>query len=117
MYFGYGYTHGAITSLGKKHGVKVNWTGNMNNVYNALKNGKGVIFHVGHESKYHFTRAGHYIFLYGTQTQNNVQKVYVFDPNGNNNYANVLFPLRREDGGIELAKKGTGEDFGIVEKA
>ena len=46
--------------------------------------------------------------------QNGVQKVYVFDPNGYNNYANVLFPLRRDLGGIEVAKIGTGRDFSIV---
>ena len=47
--------------------------------------------------------------------QNGVQKVYVFDSNGYNNYVNVLFPLRRDSGGIEVAKLGTGSDFGIVE--
>ena len=89
----------------------------MTTVYNALVNGKAVIFHVGHETKYHFTKGGHYIFLYGAKKQNNVEKVYVFDPNGRNNYVNVLFPLRRDVGGIEKAKRGQGADFGVVEKA
>ena len=117
MYHGDGFSHGAITSLGKKHGVKVNWTDNISNVYSALASGKGVIFHVGPEGKYHFTKGGHYIFLYGAKKQNNVEKVYVFDPNGHNNYVNVLFPLKKAVGGIEVAKKRTGGDFGIVEKA
>ena len=116
MYHGDGFSHGSLTSLGKTHGVKVSWTDNVSTVYNALSSGKGVIFHVGHESKYHFTKAGHYIFLYGAKKQNNVEKVYVFDSNGYNNYVNVLFPLRKDVGGIEIAKKGTGSDFGIVEK-
>ena len=117
MYHGDGFSHSSITSLGKSHGVKVSWTDNVSTVYNALTSGKGVIFHVGPESKYHFTKAGHYIFLYGAKKQNNVEKVYVFDPNGHNNYVNVLFPLRRNVGGIEKAKKGQGADFGIVDKA
>ena len=117
MYYGDGFSHGSLTSLGKKHGVKVSWTDNVTTVYNALVNGKAVIFHVGHEAKYHFTKGGHYIFLYGAQKQNNVEKVYVFDPNGKNNYVNVLFPLRKDVGGIEKAKRGQGADFGVVEKA
>jgi hypothetical protein len=117
MYWGDGFSHSALTSLGKTHGVKVSWTDNVTNVYNALVNGKAVIFHVGHEAKYHFTKQGHYIFLYGAKKQNNVEKVYVFDPNGSNNYINVLFPLRNSQGGIEVAKRGQGGDFGIVEKA
>ena len=46
-----------------------------------------------------------------------MEKVYVFDPNGHNNYKNVLFALKKSDGGIQVAKKGTGSDFGIVSKA
>ena len=117
MYNGNGFSHQALSSLGKRHGVRVSWTNNIDNVYNALANGKGVIFHVGYESKYHFTKGGHYIFLYGTKVQNGVKKVYVFDPNGYNNYINVLFALKSSDGGIEKAKIGTGADFGIVEKS
>ena len=117
MYWGDGFSHSSLTSLGKTHGVKVSWTDNVTTVYNALSNGKAVIYHVGHESKYHFTKGGHYIFLYGAKTQNNVEKVYVFDPNGKNNYINVLFPLKKAVGGIEIAKRGQGSDFGIVEKA
>ena len=83
-------------------------------VYTALANGKGVIFHVGHDSKYHFTKGGHYIFLYGAKIENGVKKAYVFDPNGSNNYSNVLFVLDKSDGGIEGAGRGTGEDFGII---
>ena len=52
----------------------------------------------------------------GVKKQNGVQKVYVFDPNGNNNYINVLFPLRRADNGIQKATRGYGGDFGIVSK-
>ena len=115
MYTGDGFSHKAISFLGVKHGVKVEWTSNINTVYTALQNGKGVIFHVGYESKYHFTKGGHYIFLYGSEEQNNVKKVYVFDPNGRNDYINVLFPLKSSDGGIEVARKGTGSDFGIVQ--
>ena len=115
MYWGDGFSHEAITFLGNQHGVKVTWTNNLNNVYTALSIGKGVIFHVRHESKYNFTMGGHYIFLYGSEIQNGIQKAYVFDPNGDNNYVNVLFPLRSDDGGIEVAKRGTGSDFGIVE--
>ena len=117
QYFGDGFGHSAISFLGKRHGVKVSWTSDINTVFNALQNNKGVIFHVGPENKYHFTGYGHYIFLFGAKTQNGVKKVYVFDPNGRNNYINVLFPLRSDDGGIQLAKSGTGEDFGIVDKA
>ena len=43
--------------------------------------------------------------------------MYVFDPNGNINYVNVLFPLKKAVGGIELAKKRTGSDFDVVEKS
>ena len=117
MYHGDGFSHSSLTSLGKTHGVKVSWTDNVSTVYNALSSGKGVIFHVGHETKYQFTKGGHYIFLYGAKKQNNVEKVYVFDPNGKNNYVNVLFPLKKAVGGIEKAKRGQGADFGIVEKA
>ena len=117
MYWGDGFSHDAITKIGASHGVSVRWTSNMKDVYNALSSGKGVIFHVGHESKYHFTKGGHYIFLYGAKIQNNVQKAYVFDPNGKNNYVNVLFPLLKSNGGIEVARKGTGSDFGIVSKS
>ena len=96
--------------------MRVSWTDDTNPVYSALENGRGVIFHVRSEDQYHFTKYGHYIFLYGAKTQNNVQKVYVFDPNGYNNNINALFPLKSSDGGIEVAKKGYGADFGIVEK-
>ena len=116
LYHGDGYSHHALSTLAKKHGVKISWTSNVDSVYTALTNGKGVIFHVGPESKYHFTKGGHYIFLYGAKTQNGVKKVYVFDPNGSNNYINVLFPLKRGDGGIEIAAKGNGADFAIISK-
>ena len=115
-YWGDGFSHEGITFVGKKHGVKVSWTSSVSNVYSALQKGKGVIFHVGPDSKYHFTRYGHYIFLYGAKEQNGVAKVYVFDPNGKNDYINVLFPLKSSDGGIEVAKRGSGSDFGIVER-
>jgi hypothetical protein len=116
MYWGDGFSHDGLTFLGKKHGVKVSWTDNISTVFSALQSGKAVIFHVGKESKYHFTKGGHYIFLYGAKKQNGIEKVYVFDSNGFNHYVNVLFPLRRSEGGIEVAKKGTGSDFGIVER-
>ena len=114
LYNGDGYSHHALSTLGQKHGVKVTWTNNIDSVYTALANGKGVIFHVGHDSKYHFTKGGHYIFLYGAKIENGVKKAYVFDPNGSNNYSNVLFVLDKSDGGIEGAGRGTGEDFGII---
>ena len=66
---------------------------------------------------YHFTSGGHYIFLKGAKTQNGIKKVYVFDPNGRNNYVNVLFALKSSDGGIQIARRGFGGDFGIVSKA
>jgi hypothetical protein len=116
MYWGDGFSHDGLTFLGKKHGVKVSWTDNISTVFSALQSGKAVIFHVGKESKYHFTKGGHYIFLYGAKKQNGIEKVYVFDSNGFNHYVNVLFPLRKSEGGIEVAKKGTGSDFGIVER-
>ena len=116
-YWGEGFSHEGLSYLGKKHGVRISWTDNMDTVFNALQSGKPVIFNVGPENKYRFTTQGHYIFLYGAKIQNNVQKVYVFDPNGRNNYINVLFPLRRSVGGIEVAKRGNGDDFGIVDKA
>ena len=53
----------------------------------------------------------------GAKTQNGIKKVYVFDPNGRNNYKNVLFALKRSDGGIQVAGRGSGADFGIVSKA
>jgi hypothetical protein len=114
LYHGEGFSHAAITFLGRKHGVKVNWTDNVDAVYKALASGKGVIFNVGPDSKYHFTKGGHYIFLYGAKKENGVEKVYVYDPNGKNKYVNVLFPLKKSQGGIEIAKKGFGGDFGIV---
>ena len=116
MYHGNGFSHSTLSTLGKRHGVSVDWTSNIDSVYNALASGKGVIFNVVHDSKYHFTKEGHYIFLYGTKEQNGVKKVYVFDPNGRNNYVNVLFPLKKSDGGIEVAK-GSGSAFGIVKKS
>ena len=70
----------------------------------------------GKKKSTRITKGGHYIFLYGAKTQNGVKKVYVFDPNGSNKYVNVLFPLRRSSGGIEVAKRGQGADFGISEK-
>ena len=116
-YHGEGFGHEDLVFLGRRHGVQVSWTDSISSVYSALSAGKGVIFHVGPESKYHFTRQGHYIFLKGVKEQNGIQKVYVFDPNGSNNYINVLFALKKADGGIEIAKKGTGYDFGIISKA
>ena len=114
-YDGNGFSHEAINFVGKRHGVKINWTSDTSSVYNALSNGKAVIYNVGPESRYHFTTQGHYIFLYGCKKQNGVQKVYVIDPNGSNKYINVLFALKRGDNGIEVAKRG-GSDFGIVDK-
>ena len=116
-YTGDGISHDAIKFVGKNHGVSVSWTSDTDKVYSALESGKGVIFHVGHESVYDFTGGGHYIYLYGAKEQNGMKKVYVFDPNGKNNYKNVLFALKSSDGGIQVAKKGTGADFGIVSKA
>ena len=116
-YDGNGMSHAGINFVGKRHGVSVSWTDNIDSVYNALANGKGVIFNVGSESKYHFTSGGHYIFLKGAKTQNGIKKVYVFDPNGRNNYVNVLFALKSSDGGIQIARRGFGGDFGIVSKA
>ncbi len=116
MYYGEGFGHDELVYLGKKHGVRLNWVSSADTAYNALVNGKGVIFHVKYDDVYRFTHGGHYIFLYGAKTQNGVKKVYVFDPNGSNNYINVLFALKRSDDGIELAQKGTSVDFGILEK-
>ena len=116
-YNGNGFSHEAISFLGRRHGVQVSWTGSVSSAYSALAAGKGVIFNVGPDSKYHFTSEGHYIFLKGVKDQNGIQKVYVYDPNGRNNYINVLFALKKSDGGIEVAKAGFGDDFGIVSKA
>ena len=113
-YYGAGFGHDALIFLGNNHGVSVDWTDDIDAVYSALEGGKGVIFHVGPENIYSFTHGGHYIYLHGAKTQNNIKKVYVFDPNGNNNYKNVLFALKKSDGGIEVAHKGTGVDFGIL---
>ena len=115
-YYGNGFDHEGISYMGSLHGVKVTWTDNTDLVYNALDSGNGVIFNVGPDSKYHFTTGGHYIFLKGAKTESGIKKVYVFDPNGRNNYVNVLFALKRSDGGIEMAKKGFYGDFGIVTK-
>jgi hypothetical protein len=117
LYSGSGMSHEAINYVGKNHGVSVSWTSDADKVYNALASGKCVIFNVGHENRYHFTSQGHYIFLKGAKTQNNIKKVYVFDPNGRNNYINVLFALKSQDGGIQIARRGFGADFGIVSKA
>ena len=118
LYHGRGFTHEAISSIGKNHGVQVSWTEYASDAYSALAAGKCVIYHVGHESKYNFTSQGHYIFLKGAKVQNGIQKVYVFDPNGSNNYINVLFPLKSAHQGIELARRTTQtEYFGIVSKA
>ena len=115
LYWGNGVGHSQITKLGNNHGVSVSWTKDTSKVYTALQNGKPVIFNVHSDSKYHFTSEGHYILLKGAKTQNKVQKVYVFDPNGRNNYINILFPLKSSDGGIEVAKAGFSDgDFGIV---
>ena len=117
-YFGEGFDHNAISSIGRKHDVQVSWTESASTAYSALAAGKCVIYHVGHESKYRFTSEGHYIFLKGAKEQNGIQKVYVFDPNGSNNYINVLFPLKKGDQGIELARRTTQKKyFGIVSKA
>ena len=100
LYHGEGFSHGDLTFLGKKHGVNVRWTDNINAVYKALESGKGVIFNVGPESKYHFTKGGHYVFLYGCKKEIGVEKVYVFDPNGKNNHVADLLPLNKSQGGI-----------------
>jgi hypothetical protein len=113
-YYGEGMSHEGISYIGRLHGVSVTWTDDTDRVYSALENGLGVIFNVGPDNRYHFTGGGHYIFLKGAKTQNNIKKVYVFDPNGRNNYINVLFALKSQDGGIQLARKGFGADFGIV---
>ncbi len=116
-YTGDGISHAAINFVGGRHGVSVSWTDDVDKVYSALEGGKCVIFNVGYESKYHFTSGGHYIFLKGAKTENGIKKVYVFDPNGKNNYINVLFALKTQDGGIQVARRGFGGDFGIVSKA
>ncbi len=116
-YTGDGMSHDGISFVGRKHGVSVSWTNDLDRVYSALESGKGVIFNVGPDSKYHFTGGGHYIFLKGAKTQNGIKKVYVFDPNGRNNYINVLFALKSSDGGIQLATRGFGADFGIVSRS
>ena len=113
LYEGNGFSHHALTVIGKNHGVKVTWTDNVDNVYVALQRNLPVIFNVKPEDKYHFTKEGHYILLFGAKTENKVKKVYVFDPNGSNHYVNVLFPLKKSDGGIEKAKGSSS--FGIVE--
>lgn len=113
LYEGNGFSHYALTTLGKKYGVTVTWTESADSAFSALQNKNPVIFNVRPEDKYHFTREGHYILLYGTKTENGVKKVYVFDPNGGNKYINVLFPFKKSDGGIEKAKGS----FGIVKKA
>ena len=115
-YCGSGFCHGDLVNLGRLHGLRVSWTDDVESVFNALKKGLGVIFHVRPESKYHFTKGGHYIFLYGAKIQDKVKKVYVFDPNGYNNNINVLFPLKSADGGIQVAQKQTGADFAILQK-
>ncbi len=113
LYEGNGFSKYALTTLGKKYGVSVTWTESADSAFSALQNKNPVIFNVRPEDKYHFTREGHYILLYGTKTENGVKKVYVFDPNGGNKYINVLFPFKKSDGGIEKAKGS----FGIVKKA
>ena len=80
---------------------------NITIVYNELVSDKGVIFHIGHESKYHLKKRRTLFLLNQCQKENGVEKIYVFDPNGNINYVNVLFPLKKAVGGIELAKKRT----------
>ena len=117
LYYGNGFSHEAISYMGKKHGVTVTWTGDIDAVFKALQSGKGVIYNVVHDRKYSFTSEGHYIFLKGAKIENGIKKVYVFDPNGYNNYVNVLFALKRSDGGIQLAESGYGDDYGIVSKA
>ena len=98
----------------KKHGVSVSWTDDIDSAYSALESGKGVIFNTKSDSKYHFSTDGNYIFLKGAKTQGGIKKVYVFDPNGRHNYVNVLFVLKKSDGGIEMARKQSCADFGIV---
>ena len=112
-----GMKHDGISFLGKKHGVLVTWTDDTDSVYNALRDGKGVIYNVGPENKYKFTKEGHYIFLKGAKIQNGIKKVYVFDPNSTHNYINVLFPLKESDGGIEVAKRGRGAEERGSEKS
>jgi len=118
QYWGDGFSHDALSYLGGNHGVNISWTGNLDTVYSALQQGKPVIFHTGFENTYHFTSTkdgGHYILLYGSNTVNGIQKVYVFDPNGGNNHINELMTLRSANGGIEVAKRGRADgDFGIV---
>jgi len=114
QYWGDGFSHDALIYLGGNYGVSINWTNDLDAVYSALQQGKPVIFHTGPDSTYHFTSGGHYILLYGSSTVNDIQKVYVFDPNGSNNHVNELMTLRSVHGGIEVAKRGTAGDFGIV---
>ena len=91
MYWGDGFSHEALNFLGNKHGMKVTWTNDINAVYDALLSHKGIFFHVKHNRKYKFTKEGHYIFLYGSEEQNDLQKAYVFDPKGSNNYIMYYF--------------------------
>ena len=68
-YRGEGFSHSAISFLGKRHGVQVSWTDNISSAYSALEAGKGVIYNVGPDNKYKFTGEGHYIFLKGVKEQ------------------------------------------------
>ena len=115
-YSGNGFTHDAISFVGKNHGVKINWTDDVETVFDELLHGKGVIFNIGSNKKYKFKRGGQYIFLKGAKIDHGLKQVFVFDPDIKNNYVNVLFPLKSSDGGIEVAKIGLGADFGIVYK-
>ena len=58
QYSGNGFTHDAISFVGKNHGVKINWTDDVETVFDELLHGKGVIFNIGSNKKYKFKRGG-----------------------------------------------------------
>ena len=53
LYEGNGFSHYALTTLGKKYGVTVTWTESADSAFSALQNKNPVIFNVRPEDSYY----------------------------------------------------------------
>lgn len=86
-YSGDGLGHGAVSAMGKLHGVTGSWVGKSGDrIMKALTSGHPVIAHMGPGI---FTRAGHYIVLRGVTKDG---KILVNDPNSKSR-SGKAFPL------------------------
>ncbi len=78
-YSGHGLSHDAITYICSSDSVLVTWSSSIDEVINAIKDGRPVISHMGPGT---FTKHGHYIVLIGYRKDSDGNEYFqVNDPN------------------------------------